>query len=124
MRTTGVYQMTPKDHQVFNFKYSIDLGEIDTKEFFKKNYPTKSHQYINFNRDVWPILDELMAKYKANTYNMLLRNCNHFSDEFTRRLYNKGIPSYINRAAWYGSFFHCLVPLKYLTVIPEGCTEE
>ena len=67
-----------------------------------------------------------MDKYKACRYDMLLMNCNHFADEFVRRLYSgkKGIPSYINRAAWYGSFFHCLVPLKYLTVIPEGCTEE
>ena len=66
-----------------------------------------------------------MDKYRANKYDMLLMNCNHFSDEFVRRVYdNWGIAGYINRAAWWGSWFHCLVPTKFITVVPEGCEEE
>jgi hypothetical protein len=28
VRSTGVYQISPRSHQSFSFKYSIDLGEI------------------------------------------------------------------------------------------------
>jgi len=115
------------------------LGEIPVDDFFKAEKSRKSkyggtlrtstnsnYNRIDFNRDVWPILEELMDKYRAHKYDVLLKNCNHFSDELIRRLYagQKGIPRWINRAAWFGSWFHCLVPTKYLTVTPEGCEEE
>jgi hypothetical protein len=67
-----------------------------------------------------------MDEYRANTYNLLLRNCNHFSDEFVRRLYagKKRVPGFINRAANVGSLFHCFVPTKFVTVTPPGQEDE
>jgi hypothetical protein len=83
-------------------------------------------QVINFNRDIQPILDDLMDEYRANKYDLLLRNCNHFSDDLIKRVYagKKRLPGYINRAAFLGSFFHCMVPSKYTQVIPPGQEEE
>jgi hypothetical protein len=67
-----------------------------------------------------------MDKYRANKYNLLLKNCNHFSDDFIKRLYagKKRLPGYVNRAANIGSLVHCFVPTKYVTVTPPGCEEE
>ena len=67
-----------------------------------------------------------MDKYRAYKYDMLVNNCNHFSDELIRILFNnrKSIPYYVNRAAWIGSWFHCIVPTKYVTVCPEGREDE
>ncbi len=38
------------------------------------------------------------------------RNCNHFSDALCCALLNVGIPSYINRLAWWGGLFKCFLP--------------
>ena len=136
LRTTGVYQIEPRSHSSFEFKTSIDLGDIPADDFFQANNSgghsqrtragSANNGRISFDRDVWPILEELMDKYRANQYDMLKQNCNHFSDEFVRRLFagQRGLPNYINRAAYIGSFLHCLVPEKYLTVTPAGCEEE
>jgi len=67
-----------------------------------------------------------MKKYRANKYDMLKFNCNHFSDEFLRRLSQErmGLPGYLNRPAKVGGLLHCMVPRKYLIVVPPGSTEE
>ena len=63
-----------------------------------------------------------MKKYKANNYDMLKFNCNHFSDEFLRLLTGRGLPRHLNRAAYVGSYIHCIVPRRYLIVVPPGTT--
>ena len=57
-------------------------------------------------------------RYKANQYDILMNNCNHFTEDFLRQITDGmfGIPNYLNRAASIGSVFHCIVPNKYLTV--------
>ena len=35
-----------------------------------------------------------------------------------------GLPAYLNRAAYIGSFFHCVVPQRYLNVAPDDLTEN
>ena len=35
IKATGVYQMPPKNHSVFFYKLSIDMGEIPIADFFK-----------------------------------------------------------------------------------------
>jgi hypothetical protein len=67
-----------------------------------------------------------MKKFKANKYNMLRFNCNHFSDEFLRKISKEKhrLPAYLNRPANIGGRVHCLVPVRYLIVIPPGTPEE
>ena len=57
---------------------------------------------------------------------MLLMNCNHFSDEVINRLFKgkRRLPPWINRAAYIGSWFHCVVPTKYIIVTPAGQEDE
>lgn len=45
----------------------------------------------------------LRATFAPGSYNLVRQNCNNFSDALIRKLFNKGIPSYINRSARFGS---------------------
>ena len=65
-----------------------------------------------------------MKKYRANHYDMLKFNCNHFTDEFLRHLTGQGLPGHLNRAAYIGGCFHCIIPRKYLIVVPADATAE
>lgn len=93
--------MYPKKHDVFQYKYSQEVGELESE----------NHLYTALNK--------LMKKYKANRYDMLTFNCNHFTNEFLQHLTGKGLPRHLNRAAYVGSYLHCIVPRKYLTVTPQ-----
>ena len=102
MKQTGVYELMPQCHSAFTFKTQHELYDLDPKDF-----KTCKNGRLDFDRDIWPLLEELMDKYRAYKYNMLNFNCNHFSNEFVNILY-KGrvsIPNYINRAAYIGSWF-------------------
>ena len=70
-----------------------------------------------------PVVDELKDKFRAYKYHMLCNNCNHFSNELLLRLFagTRGLPNWVNRAAWFGSWFAPMVPFRYVTVgTPEG----
>lgn len=67
------------------------------------------------------LISRMGQRYLADSYDILVNNCNHFAEEFLREITGQefGLPSYLNRAAYVGSFFHCLVPQRYLNVAPE-----
>jgi len=100
-----------------------------TREFFK--IPPRTCPNARFNqtvilgkttksgREIQAILDELSTKFVGNSYHLLNRNCNHFSNEFSNRILGKGIPSWVNRLAWAGSWFQCFLP-KDLPMGPSG----
>ena len=79
--------------------------------FFKGK--SVQHKNLTFQRDIDPILNKLKDKYSGYTYDTLNNNCNHFATEFIRELFNgsKRVPRWVNRAAWYGSWFtSCVAP--------------
>ena len=53
-------------------------------------------------RQVEMLVLELGTHYSGKTYNIISKNCNHFGDEFAKRLCEKGIPGWINRLAYFG----------------------
>lgn len=62
------------------------------------------------------LLPQLSQKYRANKYNALTMNCNHFTNELLQ-IVTAGrveLPNYINRMARVGSIFHFMVPKRYL----------
>ena len=97
------------------------MGELDPKVF-----SSAKNGKIEYERDVWPIVSNLSDKYRAYKYDMLTMNCNHFSDELIHLLFagKRRLPSWINRAAYIGSWFHCVVPTKYIIVTPAGREDE
>ncbi|KAL4471527.1 hypothetical protein ABPG74_008420 [Tetrahymena malaccensis] len=92
--STGVCQTEPKEYTSnVIFRDSIYLGECNL-----------SYNQVN------SILEELKRDFVGNSYDVLTRNCNHFSNAVCQRLLNKSIPSYINRIAYVGNMFRCCIP--------------
>jgi len=55
-------------------------------------------------------LDVVKEQFRANEYNLITRNCNHFSEALSLKLLNKRIPSFINRMARLGYGASCFLP--------------
>ena len=106
MESTGVYEMEPMKHSAFRFRQQIVAGRVEDMD------------------RVYRVLGRLMRRYRANAYDMLLFNCNHFCDELLRELLGRGLPGHLNRAAKVGGVMACIVPKRYRIVVPPGTTEE
>ena len=74
--------------------------------------------YNGTSKEFNQIIDDLRLIFLGNSYNIVTRNCNHFSDAFVKRLINRPIPAYINRLAYFGSFCTCLLPPSMLGNAP------
>ena len=60
--------------------------------------------------DIDRIIREMRDAFSGSAYHILNRNCNTFADEFLQRLIGVPSPGYVNRMAFIGSFFSCLLP--------------
>lgn len=47
-------------------------------------------------------MENLSGKYHGDTYHLISKNCNHFTDEVCLRLTGKHIPGWVNRLAKLG----------------------
>ncbi|GAA5797346.1 hypothetical protein HPULCUR_002729 [Helicostylum pulchrum] len=56
----------------------------------------------------------LSDEFMGPSYNLLSRNCNHFTEGFVERLNSKTVPFWINRAAKLGNMFPCVVPWEWI----------
>ena len=56
------------------------------------------------------IIDDMKIDFQGNDYHVINKNCNAFADEFLKRLVSNGIPGYVNRMAYIGSYFSCFMP--------------
>ncbi|KAG2183311.1 hypothetical protein INT43_006316, partial [Umbelopsis isabellina] len=76
--------------------------------------------YSNLDEEqITELIQTLSNEFAGNTYNLLNRNCNHFTAELSRRLTGKSIPGWINRAAKLGTMFPCVLPAEW--VDPPEC---
>jgi len=89
---TGVFTMPPRSVPLPIFE-SINMGRL-----------TKSPA------DVRQILEQIATDYPGNSYHILNRNCNHFSNDLVVRLLGRPLPSYINRLAGLVSLVKCVLP--------------
>ncbi|EFA85142.1 hypothetical protein PPL_02141 [Heterostelium album PN500] len=90
---TGVFEIEPRTATGVIFRERLLIGET-----------TKSRSQVQ------SIVDAISDEFTGNSYHPLQRNCNSFSQEFVYRLTGKNIPNYINRLAYIGNFFSCLIP--------------
>ncbi|KAG6501835.1 deSI-like protein At4g17486 isoform X1 [Zingiber officinale] len=91
--TSGVFEVEPKNCPGFVFRRSVCLGTTDMSL-------SEFHSF----------LEDLTGKYHGDTYHLITKNCNHFTDELCRSLTGKPIPGWVNRLARLGSFFDCILP--------------
>ncbi|KAI3727160.1 hypothetical protein L1987_66970 [Smallanthus sonchifolius] len=93
--TTGIFEGEPKHGEGFTFRKQILIGWTE----------------MNL-REVRGIMEELAEDYKGISYNLITRNCNHFSNVVCVRLTGKSIPSWINRLARIGFLCSCIIPVS------------
>lgn len=67
-------------------------------------------EFRGTTRDLETIVQSLRPLFSGNDYHVLNKNCNAFANEFLLRVLGKEAPAYVNRMAYYGSFFSCLMP--------------
>ncbi|KAI9308356.1 PPPDE putative peptidase domain-containing protein, partial [Cunninghamella echinulata] len=62
------------------------------------------------NDQIHKVIQDISKEYVGPSYNLLTRNCNHFTDDLCVLLTGKHAPSWINRAAKLGTMFPCVIP--------------
>lgn len=67
-------------------------------------------EFKGTTRDLETIVQSLRPQFSGSDYHVLNKNCNSFANEFLLRLLNKEAPGFVNRMAYIGSFFSCLMP--------------
>ena len=81
MMGTGVFDSEPLAVDQDAYRGSVEMGKVSSvSEFYK-------------------IIDQIKDEFPAKDYNVLTRNCNHFSSALCRRILDRDIPAYINRMA-------------------------
>ncbi|KAE9464403.1 hypothetical protein C3L33_03676, partial [Rhododendron williamsianum] len=82
---SGVFEVEPKSCPGFIFRCSIPLGHI-------KMPPSEFRTFI----------ESVASEYHGDTYQLITKNCNHFTDDIVYRMTGKHIPGWVNRLAWLG----------------------
>lgn len=91
--TSGVFEVEPKSCPGFVFRRSVSLGPVDMS-------PLEFRQFV----------EHMAGSYNGDSYHLIAKNCNHFTDDITKQLTGKSIPGWVNRLARIGSFCNCLLP--------------
>lgn len=60
------------------------------------------------------IIQEASHEFQGTSYNLLTRNCNHFTSYLCERLTGRAAPGWINRAASIGVALPCVVPREWI----------
>ncbi|MCO5574681.1 hypothetical protein L7F22_028471 [Adiantum nelumboides] len=91
--SSGVFEVEPRHCPGFRFRKSLILGTLWMS-------PEKFRQFV----------EDITSEYTGDSYNLLLKNCNHFCEDVCMRLVNVHIPGWVNRLARIGSVFSCCIP--------------
>ncbi|CAL1353405.1 unnamed protein product [Linum trigynum] len=91
--TTGVYDVEPRNCPGFIFRRSIFMGttSLNAKEFRE-------------------FMEVQSADYNGDTYHLIFKNCNHFTQNVCYKLTGNSIPKWVNRLARIGSMCNCVLP--------------
>ncbi|KAG6770000.1 hypothetical protein POTOM_025667 [Populus tomentosa] len=110
---SGVFEVEPRSCPGFIYRCSIPLGRINMPPFEFRTF-----------------IESAASEYHGDTYHLISKNCNHFTDDMSWRLTGKCIPGWVNRLARLATLCSCLLPesLQVTTVkqLPEyhECLEE
>ncbi|XP_023633843.1 deSI-like protein At4g17486 isoform X2 [Capsella rubella] len=80
--SSGVYEVEPRNCPGFIFRRSVLLGTTTMSRSDFRTY-----------------MEKLSRKYHGDTYHLIAKNCNHFTEEVCSQLTGKPIPGWINRLA-------------------------
>ncbi|KQK17982.1 deSI-like protein At4g17486 [Brachypodium distachyon] len=91
--TSGVFEVEPKSCPGFLYRSTIFIGRTTL-------HPLEFREFIQ----------RMASEYHGDTYHLISKNCNHFTDDLSTRLTGKPIPGWVNRLAKLGAFCNCLLP--------------
>lgn len=95
---SGIFHTEPKKPPgPVEFRVSIPMGECRLTKV-----------------EVEQLVDRMSDKYKGNTYHLLQKNCNHFTNDFCKELVGRKAPTWINRLAGLAVLCHCLLPATWM----------
>ncbi|KAK9351615.1 PPPDE putative peptidase domain-containing protein [Lipomyces doorenjongii] len=78
------------------------------------------HGYTSYSpAEVHAIISDLSSEYMGASYNLLYKNCNHFTNSLLVRLTDRPAPAWLNRATYIGSALPCIIPQTYIK--PPKC---
>ncbi|CAA6666072.1 unnamed protein product [Spirodela intermedia] len=98
---SGVFEVEPRNCPGFTYRCSILLG------------------YTNMHLpEFQEFIGNMGSDYYGDTYSLISKNCNHFTQDVCMRLTGKQIPGWVNRLAQLGAMCSCLLPESYQ--IPVG----
>ena len=105
----GIFYHTPREAPggQATYRESIEMGEI-----------------TNYVENVARAKAELDPEFGEEDYNILNKNCNHFAEALIYKLTGKNVPGYVNRLAFMGSFFSCLMPRDMQNQAPVNNHED
>lgn len=86
--TTGIFEVEPRKCPGFTFRTSIAVGSTELSP-----------------SDLCNLLNDMSTHYAGDSYNLLTKNCNHFTDELCLRLTGRPLPGWVNRLAGLGEFW-------------------
>ncbi|KAI8384884.1 PPPDE putative peptidase domain-containing protein [Radiomyces spectabilis] len=98
---------------VFAVEAKVGPAELFFKQSIKMGYTHLADDEIAH------VLQDISKEFVGTSYNLLTRNCNHFTDELCFRLTGKHAPGWINRAAKLGTMFPCVIPTEWIE--PPAC---
>ncbi|KAL2903126.1 hypothetical protein RDABS01_028208 [Bienertia sinuspersici] len=105
--SSGVFEVEPRSCPGFVFRKAIPLGSTDMSR-----------------AEFRSLMQHLASKYHGDTYHLIAKNCNHFTDEVCLHLTGRSIPGWVNRLARLGSFFNCLLPENIQIAAVRQCPDH
>ncbi|XP_050231510.1 deSI-like protein At4g17486 [Mercurialis annua] len=101
--SSGVFEVEPRQCPGFKFRKSIFMGTTCLDPFQIREF-----------------MERECAKYNGDTYHLIVKNCNHFSEDICRKLTGNPVPKWVNRLARIGYLCNCVLPetLK-VTAVPN-----
>ncbi|XP_076906253.1 deSI-like protein At4g17486 [Bidens hawaiensis] len=103
---SGVFEVEPRSCPGFIYRCSISLGHTDMS----------ASEFREF-------IESIASDYHGDTYHLISKNCNNFTDDISHRLNCKGIPGWVNRLAKIGSLCSCLLPDSLESTTVKQLTE-
>ncbi|KAL5651810.1 hypothetical protein ACJX0J_037268, partial [Zea mays] len=91
--SSGVFEVEPKSCPGFIYRCTVFIG----------------HTTLN-SLEFREFIQRMASEYHGDTYHLISKNCNHFTDDLSTRLTGKSIPGWVNRLARLGAFCNCLLP--------------
>jgi hypothetical protein len=83
--TSGVFEVEPKNTPGFTFRQSIQMGTTQMT----------SQEFRGF-------IETAADEYTGDSYHLIVKNCNHFTEDMCFRMTGRHIPGWINRLAHIG----------------------